>query len=35
VELAKELEETLYSPIWKQVRQPAPWEEGILRNVST
>jgi len=28
VELAKELEETLYSPIWKQVRQPAPWDNG-------
>ncbi|WP_073592973.1 bifunctional nitrogenase iron-molybdenum cofactor biosynthesis protein NifEN [[Phormidium ambiguum] IAM M-71] len=27
VELAKELEEALYSPIWKQVRQIAPWEE--------
>jgi len=29
VELAKELEETLYSPIWEQVRQPAPWDEVI------
>jgi nitrogenase molybdenum-cofactor synthesis protein NifE len=26
VELAKELEETLYSPIWEQVRKPAPWD---------
>jgi len=29
VELAKELEETLYSSIWEQVRQPAPWDEVI------
>jgi len=28
VELAKELEETLYSPIWEQVRKPAPWDES-------
>jgi len=28
VELARELEEALYSPIWQQVRQVAPWEEG-------
>ena len=26
VEMAKELEEAIYSPIWEQVRQPAPWE---------
>ncbi|WAL58424.1 bifunctional nitrogenase iron-molybdenum cofactor biosynthesis protein NifEN [Thermocoleostomius sinensis] len=26
VEIAKELEESLYSPIWQQVRQMAPWE---------
>ncbi|MGG6296399.1 bifunctional nitrogenase iron-molybdenum cofactor biosynthesis protein NifEN [Leptolyngbya sp. AN02str] len=26
VELARELEEALYSPIWEQVRQVAPWE---------
>lgn len=26
VEMAKELEEALYSPIWTQVRKPAPWE---------
>jgi nitrogenase molybdenum-cofactor synthesis protein NifE len=32
VELAKELEETLYSPIWEQVRQPAPWDELIINN---
>lgn len=29
IEMAKELEEALYSPIWQQVRQPAPWEVGI------
>ncbi len=27
VEMARELEEALYSPIWAQVRQPAPWED--------
>ena len=32
VELAKELEETLYSPIWQQVRQPAPWDELIVNS---
>ena len=32
VELAKELEEALYSPIWEQVRQPAPWDELIINN---
>jgi nitrogenase molybdenum-cofactor synthesis protein NifE len=26
VEMARELEEALYSPIWEQVRCPAPWE---------
>jgi nitrogenase molybdenum-cofactor synthesis protein NifE len=26
VELARELEEALYSPIWSQVRKAAPWE---------
>lgn len=29
VELAREIDEALYSPIWAQVRQPAPWEIGI------
>lgn len=29
VEMARELEEALYSPIWAQVRQPAPWESAI------
>nr|OEJ73192.1 hypothetical protein BH720_21545 [Desertifilum tharense IPPAS B-1220] len=28
VEMARELEEALYSPIWQQVRQVAPWEES-------
>lgn len=27
VEMARELEEALYSPIWRQVRQVAPWDE--------
>jgi nitrogenase molybdenum-cofactor synthesis protein NifE len=26
VEMAKEIDEALYSPIWAQVRQSAPWE---------
>jgi nitrogenase molybdenum-cofactor synthesis protein NifE len=26
VEMAKEIDEALYSPIWAQVRKPAPWE---------
>ncbi|NJK36908.1 MAG: nitrogenase iron-molybdenum cofactor biosynthesis protein NifE [Oscillatoriales cyanobacterium RM1_1_9] len=29
IEMAKELEEALYSPIWQQVRLPAPWEVGL------
>ncbi|MGB3193210.1 MAG: nitrogenase iron-molybdenum cofactor biosynthesis protein NifE [Limnoraphis sp.] len=29
IEMAKELEEALYSPIWQQVRCSAPWEVGI------
>jgi nitrogenase molybdenum-cofactor synthesis protein NifE len=28
VEMAKELDEALHSPIWDQVRQEAPWEQG-------
>lgn len=28
VEMAKELDEALYSPVWEQVRKPAPWEEA-------
>jgi nitrogenase molybdenum-cofactor synthesis protein NifE len=27
VELARELHEALYSPIWKQISKPAPWDE--------
>lgn len=27
VSMARELEEALYSPIWEQLRQPAPWEK--------
>jgi nitrogenase molybdenum-cofactor synthesis protein NifE len=26
IEMAKEIDEALYSPIWAQVRKPAPWE---------
>lgn len=26
VEIARELDEALYSPVWAQVRKPAPWE---------
>lgn len=26
IEMARELDEALYSPVWQQVRQPAPWE---------
>ncbi|MEH1928801.1 nitrogenase iron-molybdenum cofactor biosynthesis protein NifE [Nostoc sp.] len=26
VEMARELSEALYSPVWEQVRKPAPWE---------
>lgn len=29
VEMAKELCEALYSPVWEQVRKPAPWTVGI------
>jgi nitrogenase molybdenum-cofactor synthesis protein NifE len=29
VEMARELCEALYSPVWEQVRQPAPWSVGI------
>ncbi len=30
VEMARELEEALYSPVWQQVRKPAPWEEVLV-----
>ncbi len=26
VNMARELDEALYSPVWQQIRQPAPWE---------
>ncbi len=29
VEMARELYEALYSPVWEQVRKPAPWEVAI------
>ena len=29
MELARELHETLYSPIWEQISKPAPWDEKI------
>lgn len=30
LEMARELYEALYSPVWEQVRKPAPWEkEGV------
>ena len=28
IEMARELEEALYSPVWAQVRKPAPWESA-------
>ncbi|PLZ97927.1 nitrogenase iron-molybdenum cofactor biosynthesis protein NifE [Fischerella thermalis CCMEE 5268] len=27
IEMARELDEALYSPVWEQVRKPAPWED--------
>jgi nitrogenase molybdenum-cofactor synthesis protein NifE len=30
VEMARELDEALYSPIWEQVRKPAPWDEEVV-----
>lgn len=30
VEMARELDEALYSPIWEQIRKPAPWEMETL-----
>ncbi|BBD60688.1 nitrogenase MoFe cofactor biosynthesis protein NifE [Nostoc sp. HK-01] len=34
LEMARELYEALYSPIWDQIRKPAPWDEeaGTLNN---
>ncbi|MFW9263834.1 bifunctional nitrogenase iron-molybdenum cofactor biosynthesis protein NifEN [Nostoc sp. CALU 546] len=28
IEMARELDQALYSPVWEQVRKVAPWEEG-------
>jgi nitrogenase molybdenum-cofactor synthesis protein NifE len=30
VEMARELEEALYSPVWEQVRKPAPWDTEVI-----
>ncbi len=30
VEMARELEEALYSPVWAQVRKPAPWDAEVI-----
>ncbi len=30
VEMARELEEALYSPVWEQIRQPAPWDKEVV-----
>ncbi len=32
IEMAKEFDRALHSPIWKQVRQPAPWETEEVRS---
>jgi nitrogenase molybdenum-cofactor synthesis protein NifE len=29
IEMARELEEALYSPIWAQIRKPAPWDQEV------
>ena len=29
VTLAHEIDKTLHNPVWDQVRQPAPWDDGI------
>jgi nitrogenase molybdenum-cofactor synthesis protein NifE len=29
IEMARELDEAIYSPVWAQVRKPAPWEVGV------
>ncbi|MBC1238041.1 bifunctional nitrogenase iron-molybdenum cofactor biosynthesis protein NifEN [Nostoc sp. 2RC] len=34
VEMARELDEALHSPVWVQVRQVAPWEEGAGEAIS-
>ncbi|NER27750.1 MAG: nitrogenase iron-molybdenum cofactor biosynthesis protein NifE [Symploca sp. SIO1C4] len=33
LEMARELDEALYSPVWEQVRQPAPWDQDQLSHV--
>jgi nitrogenase molybdenum-cofactor synthesis protein NifE len=33
VEMARELDEALYSPVWEQVRKPAPWEDDAETRV--
>jgi len=30
VEMARELDEALHSPVWAQVRQPAPWDNELV-----
>ena len=30
VEMARELKEALYSPVWAQVRKPAPWDTEVI-----
>nr|WP_017289021.1 MULTISPECIES: nitrogenase iron-molybdenum cofactor biosynthesis protein NifE [unclassified Leptolyngbya] len=30
IEMAREIDEALHSPVWQQVRQPAPWETQRL-----
>jgi nitrogenase molybdenum-cofactor synthesis protein NifE len=30
IEMARELDEALYSPVWEQVRKPAPWEQEVV-----
>ena len=30
IEMAREIDEALYSPIWEQVRKPAPWDVEIV-----
>jgi nitrogenase molybdenum-cofactor synthesis protein NifE len=30
VEMARELYEALYSPVWEQIRKPAPWDEEVV-----
>lgn len=35
IEMARELEEALYSPIWAQVRQPAPWDVPQVEDLAT